>query len=218
MNQDLIDLIYHNEEVEGVAISSSNGAVIENQLALTDSSLEAIAVTVAKIKLGLSDAKRHLKGFLFRSNSSILQVCIFDEYVVFVQLVEPYSAVKIERSIRSIFGEHSGETETQTQQINATQERVEQYEKVIAEPPADHIKLDDFITKLKTLLKRVAPGGVADNMINQGCAAANVDLSSTETIAKSDAIDLGQTVIGKIPNASRRKIILKEYETVITSL
>ena len=217
---DLIDLIYSNEEVEGVAVTSITGdTIIENQLTITDNSLQTISTTVERIKTGLIGAKRKLNGFLFRSENTILQVCVFSEYMIFVQLNESGSASKVEKSIRSIFGQYR-----ERSQVSAPEENREvagqetQAEEVSEEPPADHINLEDFASKLKNLLKRVAPGGVAEKMINAGFTEAKIDIASMKTIAKSDAIALGESVIGKIPNASRRKIILKEYETITSSL
>jgi len=215
MDLDLIDLVYRNDEVEGVAVATATGEIIENQLAVTGHSVQTIGNSIVAIAQGLAGAKRKLRGFLLRSETTTLQVCVFDDFIVFIQLSEPFSATKVEKSVRSIFGGVNQQTQTPAAAIT---EAAETQAEQAWEPPADHIPIADFSDKLSTLLKRVAPSNVASKMISEGFNAAGVDISTTDTIAKQEAIDIGSDIIEKIPNASRRKIIIKEYDTITKSL
>ncbi len=220
MDLELIDLVYRNDEVEGVAIATATGEIIENQLAATGNSVQNIGSTIATIAQGLAQAKRKLRGFLLQSDTTILQVCVFEDFIVFIQLNEPFSATKVEKSVRSIFGGVNERAQTPQAAITeaAITKAAETEAAKAAEPPADHIALGSFADKLSTLLKRVAPSNVASKMIKDGFNAADVDIATTDTIAKQKAIDIGATIIEKIPNASRRKIIIKEYDTITKSL
>ena len=49
MDPEIIDLIYQNDEVVGVAVFSKTGDLIENQLSINDESISVVAQTISGI-------------------------------------------------------------------------------------------------------------------------------------------------------------------------
>jgi len=230
MDTDIIDLIYQNEEVEGIAVFATNGEVIENQLALTEESVKTVSQHVADIAAGLDAAGRTLRGFILKSDSITYQICVFDHVILLLHLTGDYSANKVELSVRSIIGEVFNTPETaQPEPINTVSSGISQLppiekqqslqpetvQDVVAEPTEDQMGFADFKLQLSKLIKRVAPSGVADKMINDTLTEASIDPSSIN-IGKETAIELGNKVVAKIPNASRRKMIAKEFKMLST--
>ena len=70
---------------------------------------------------------------------------------------------------------------------------------------------------MRHLLKRVAPGAIADKMITDVFSAEGVDASAA-SIPKEQTIGLGRQIVAKIPNKSRRKMIEKEYDLLTQKL
>ena len=234
MNPDTIDLIYQNESVEGVAIFNSAGELIENQLSYNEDSVTKIAQTMLGINQALTDADRFLKGFLIKSETTTLQICIFDDFLLIMALSDPHAADTLEKAVRSIFGKASSsnsapahvipETSNQKTTTNTVQaEQVVQQEPqpVTPEPAGeeivDGIKLDDYKPKLMTLLKRVAPGNVAEKIINEAMTA-NAIGADTPTLTIGQAITVGESAVSKIPNAGKRKLVNKEFQLLIYSI
>jgi len=106
----IVDALYQNEEVEGVAIFTHSGEIIENQLILTESSLRILSETVAKITTGLQAGNRKLKGFLIKSPTRVFLICILDNYIITLHLGDDYSASKIDKNVRSLMENAHGLT------------------------------------------------------------------------------------------------------------
>jgi len=231
MDEEIIDLIYQNEEVEGIAIFSPSGEVIENQLALTEDSVAVVSKTVANINTALDSADRRLKGFLLKSEKVRMQICILDDVILLLQLSEEFSANDLEKKIRSIMSGVNIKTpstpqlppdpvpqEARAQFITSVEPQNDTHTTTL-DPKIEENQIDfaEFKSKLTKLIKRVAPGGIAEKMINEAILSENID-STTVFINKDAASALGEKVVAKIPNASRRKMIAKEYQILTKSL
>ena len=57
MDPEIIDLIYQNDEVVGVAVFSNTGDLIENQLSINDESISVVAQTISGIASALHNAE-----------------------------------------------------------------------------------------------------------------------------------------------------------------
>ncbi len=230
MNADVIDLIYQNEEVEGLAIFSREGNLVENQLSIDESSLAVVAKTIAEIATSLGEVNRLLKGFVLKSDKLTLMICVFDRSILLLELISPFSANKVEKNLRSLI---SGSTSLiEVEDAPAHSSPLEITEPVVANEPKkllvnipevtpavveqqseNTINFSEYKSNMAKLMKRVAPGGVADKMIADVFAAESVDVNN-EQIDRDLAIRLGEKIIAKIPNASRRKMIIKEYNVL----
>lgn len=207
----LIDLIYENDEVEGVAVADIAGNLIENQLPVPANTASVISVTVAQITSGLSQSQRTLKGFLFKAGDSVLQVGVFSEYIIIMQLITPFSANKVEKNVRSIFG---SQTVKVANSVTLPQAATPE---IITEEPVGGVNFTDFNSQLSKLLRPIAPSAILKKMIQKGYADEGIASDSVE-ISKEQAISVGTNIIDKIPNASRRKIIENEFQTIISKL
>ncbi len=230
MNADVIDLIYQNEEVIGLAVFSREGTLIENQLSIDENSLTIVAKTIAHIAGGLGRANRTLKGFMLKSDRLTLMISVFDDSILLLELSSPFSADKIEKNLRSLISgstslvgslpqaaQPSQPAQSPVMQVGASAVADEPKklpvitpEAEVALPPANLISFPEYKSSIAKLMKRVAPGGVADKMIAEVLAAASVDMNSKD-IDRDLAIHLGEQIVAKIPNAGRRKMIAKEY-------
>ena len=223
MNQklsELIDLVYENEEVESLAIADLDGGIIENQLILTTESASVVAKTVSSLYHSLTAGKRSLNGLMFKTGSLILQVCIFETCIVLVQLDPRASANETEKNIRSVFGsfslpatsigkpESGKNTSTENDPSDHTKE----------ESLEGHINFQDFYSVFTALLKRVAPNGEAEKLINEKFFHLEIDVELTETIFKEDALLLGREIINKIHDEGSRSIALVQLMVASRSL
>ena len=219
MDPEIIDLIYQNDEVVGVAVFSKTGDLIENQLSINDESISVVAQTISSIASALHNAERELKGFLLQSTAVTLQVCVVSDFILVMQMAEEFSANKVEQSVRSIF---TGivPTDPTPSPVPAVSEEVVNAaasEPVESQPAGNQIDVADFKSQMRHLLKRVAPGPIAEKMITDTFTAEGIDTSAT-SIPKEQAIELGAKVVEKIPNKSRRKMIENEYALLIKQL
>ena len=213
MDPEIIDLIYQNDEVVGVAVFNAAGALIDNQLSINDESIAVVAQTISGITSALGAAERQLKGFLLQSSAVTLQVCVVSDFILVMQMAEDFSANKVEQSVRSIFS-GIAPTDPTPSPVPAIPE---QAQAAASEPAGDQIDVADFKSQMRQLLKRVAPGAIADKMINDVFSAEGVDASAA-SIPKEQAIGLGSQIVAKIPNKSRRKMIENEYALLIKQL
>ena len=218
MDSEFIDLIYQNDEVVGVAVFTSTGELVENQLSVNDASIIVVSQTISNITSALAEAERDLRGFLLKSAAITLQICVVSDYILVMQLAEEFSANKVEQSIRSIF---TGMAPTQASPATVDSQPIAQAAEPVAvaaeqpsEPLEDQIDFYAFKAKLLQLLKRVAPGGIAEKMINETFAAEGVD-TALPSMSKDVAIALGAKTVAKIPNKGKRKLIEKEYQLLV---
>ena len=215
MESEFIDLLYENEAVEGIAIFTASGKLTENQLALNDAAVLQIFSSLNKIKSGLKAAEREMKGFVFKTNKYLLQAIVHGDLLILLQLSPKHSLDNTHTKIISQLGEIAPSPTPPKTTTQVTKTVVK--EPVSTEEPAaeSQIAWDVFHGSLLSLLKRVAPYAVAKKMIdsaalNEGFAAGENQNAPLET-----AFTIGQHVIDKIPNASRRKLLQKEYDLMI---
>jgi len=216
MHSELIDLLYENDAVEGVALFHDSGKLVENQLAISETSVNQIFLCLNDIKQGLADASRTMQGFLIKNSKYLLQAFIHGDLILLLQVGANFSPEKTYQSLRSQLGVSStpedGVSREKSQE--AEQEVVEklEVEEVDSSPKIDWA---EFQQKISSLVKRVAPSGVAKSMISTAIKDAGVSEEASELSAET-AFDIGSAVLAKIPNASRRKIIEKEYQLLIS--
>jgi len=212
MDSDLVDLIYQNEAVEGVAIINASNEVEENQLSIRASKVNAIATTLLKLKKGLNDAGREMRGFLIKSDSILLMANMTSEKLILLELSEGSSVNEVERSLRSILGDavaqpvlaEPAQSEPVAQAALPAVDKVEE----------EGIDLADFKNSLAKLLKTVAPGKLADGMISKALKDMGIDETAVQ-LPQDQATKLGYEVIAKVPNKARRKIIENEYTSML---
>jgi len=230
MDSDLIDLIYQNEAVEGVAIFDANNQLVENQLSLSLSKVEAIATTLYKLKNGLTDAGRELRGFVIKSGALLLLVCMSPENLILLEISEGASVNEVDSNLRSIIGTTASQPQAAqpatvqplaSQPIQQAQPAHPAHPVLPAAtlPPAqtvegDNIDLADFKMNLSKLIKTVAPGKLADSMISSTMKDMGIDENAVH-LPQQQATQLGYSVIERIPNKARRQIIKNEYTTML---
>lgn len=228
MDSELIDLIYQNEEVEGVAIFDGNNQLVENQLSITLVKVMAIAETLHNLRSSLMQAGREMLGFLIKSDKSLLHVTMFPNMLIVLELSKVSSVNALDKKIRSVVGTGQVATNTPVQpSLPAAKKPValpaaqpaqssQPLQPVATSQPviADGIDFVDFKFSLSKLLKTIAPGKVADGMINSAMKDMGIE-PDTVQLAQPTATKLGYKVIEKIPNKARRKIIENEYKTLI---
>lgn len=212
MDSDLVDLIYQNEAVEGVAIINASNEVEENQLSIRASKVNAIATTLLKLKKGLNDAGREMRGFLIKSDSILLMANMTSERLILLELSEGSSVNEVERSLRSILGDAVAQP-VLAEPVES--EPVAQAALPAVEPVEEEgIDLADFKNSLAKLLKTVAPGKLADGMISKALKDMGIDETAVQ-LPQDQATKLGYEVIAKVPNKARRKIIENEYTSML---
>ena len=221
MDSDLIDLIYQNDAVEGLAIFDANNQLVENQLSLSLSKVEAIATTLYKLKNGLTDAGRELRGFVIKSGALLLLVCMSPENLILLEISEGASVNEVDSNLRSIIGTTASQPQAaQPATVQPVQAQPAQPVLPAATlPPAqtvegDNIDLTDFKMNLGKLIKTVAPGKLADSMISSTMKDMGIDENAVH-LPQQQATQLGYSVIERIPNKARRQIIKNEYTTML---
>jgi len=78
----------------------------------------------------------------------------------------------------------------------------------------EEITLEEFNKLMHQLLRNVAPGPIAKKLINETILSEGLDLTVSK-ITKNNAIPLGEKIIAKVPNISRRKMVQKEYSLIV---
>lgn len=210
MDSDLIDLIYQNEAVEGVAIFDANNNLVENQLSLNLNKATAIAATLAKLKKGLNNAGREMRGFLIKTSSILLLVNMYSDKLILLEISEGFSVNEVEGNLRSILGGAADQPVVKTLPVQPAEEEITP----VKEEMVDGIDLADFKNSLSKLLKTVAPGKLAETMINKAMNDMRIDEQAVQ-LPQDQATKLGYEVIARVPNKARRKIIENEYTTML---
>lgn len=213
MHNELIDILYEHETVEGLALFHDSGILIENQLAISELAVIQICACIIKIRRGLAEASREMKGFVIKNSKYILQVYMHGDLLILLQVKSILSAEKTYQTLQSQLGS------AQTQSLNTAQKprkslRVVQDATITASyDEALTIDWTDFRNKLTKIIKRIAPSGIANKMIN--AAMQQEGLSEQQAnVSFETAFTIGNSVVAKIPNASRRKLIEKEFATL----
>ena len=221
MDSDIIDLIYQNDAVEGLAIFDENNQLVENQLSLTLNKVLAISATLHKLQKGITNAGRELRGFVIKSGSYLLLVCMSPDLLIILELSPGYSVNEVDSNVRSIIGGASPRTQQPAQPAQPVAQQPLPAQPVAQQPaqPAasqmiDGIDLNDFKANLSKLLKTVAPGKLADTMISSAMADMGIDENAVQ-LPQQQATELGYSVIEKIPNKARRNIIKNEYTKLL---
>ena len=222
MDSDIIDLIYQNDAVEGLAIFDENNQLVENQLSLTLNKVLAISATLHKLQKGITNAGRELRGFVIKSGSYLLLVCMSPDLLIILELSPGYSVNEVDSNVRSIIGGASPRTQQPAQQPAQPVAQQPLPAQPVAQQPAqpaasqiiDGIDLNDFKANLSKLLKTVAPGKLADTMISSAMADMGIDENAVQ-LPQQQATELGYSVIEKIPNKARRNIIKNEYTKLL---
>ncbi|MGJ8676545.1 MAG: hypothetical protein ACSHX0_03415 [Akkermansiaceae bacterium] len=210
MHTELIDLLYENEAVEGVALFKDTGDLLESHLALSESSVIQICASLVSMKFGLAEASRAMKGFVIKTEKYTLQAYIYKDLLILLQVNPSYALDKTYLKIQSQLGDQAKSPAAlpRNSGVTITESDVATTENVTIDEPM--VQWADFKQKLATLIKRVAPSGVANKMIAASATAVGVS-DEIGQIPLETAIKVGQDVVAKIPNASRRKLIEKEY-------
>lgn len=211
MDSDLIDLIYQNEAVEGIAIFDANNNLVENQLSLNLNKATAIAATLVKLKNGLNNAGREMRGFLIKTSSILLLVNMYSDKLILLEISEGFSVNEVEGNLRSILGEATDQPVVKTLPAHPAQQAAVT---PAEEEMVDGIDLADFKSSLSKLLKTVAPGKLAETMINKAMNEMGIDEQAVQ-LPQDQATKLGYEVIARVPNKARRKIIENEYTTML---
>ena len=215
IDEKLIDLFYQNDSVEGVAVFSSAGQLIENQLALGESTLEKVGVSIARIRNDLSVAERQMFGFALKAEKILLQIIIHDEQIILLQLTPDSDLNEVYLKIVSALGKLGGSQSKKPTLPAPPESTPQQPAETAAAPEAAPGSLlwSDYEPVLLKLLKSVAPGGLAKKMLTDGAAEVGYSPDSG-VLTLDEAALVGQAAVNKIPNAARRKIVMKEFASI----
>lgn len=233
MDEEIIDLIYQNEDVEGVAIFTRAGELIESQLSIMEEALQVVSKIVVDIANAFASADRELRGFLLQSEKVTLQIFVLREAILILQLNDSFEASRIDKKIRSIFNSRTSvvpvvaspvfsavEMPADPVELNLDPEPVPvPIPLPDSEPPEDTSEYIDFVAfqaRLRELLKGVAPEKVTNDMIEATLLKNKVE-SSYAILEKREAFNLGQQVIDKIPNEEKRKTLSQDYQKLVTN-
>lgn len=220
MQSELIDQLYENEAVEGVAIFNEFGELTENQLALNELAVVQVCNCIRTLKSGLEGAGRNMKGFVLKTNKYLLQVICQGENLILLQLTPGYSINNTHTKIISQVGKSDSKpvlpgTTQGARNDTATTTESREAQEVPAAADTPLIAWDIFHGSLITLLKRVAPYAVAKKMVAIAALEEGVAEGEDQHIPMQTAFKIGQVVVDKIPNPSRRKMLQKEYDLMI---
>lgn len=224
MYTEIINELYENDAVEGVALFNDHGDLVENQLALGEGAVTKIGISLNRIRAGLLTSSREMNGFLLKTDEYLLQAIIHHDCLILLQ-VEPtssanqnYNMVKSQLGDRPVMSEPEQVTVKrpifESQQVARdvlVEPKVSEPEVIVTE---DIVDWAEFRASLASLIKRVAPSGVANKMISNASIEAGIILDQ-DTIELKKAIIVGSNVVSKIPNASRRKLIENEYKIMV---
>ncbi len=213
VHSELIDLLYENDAVEGVALFHHSGELVENQLAISEASVTQVCSCLVNINESLAAAGRTMQGFVIKNTKYLLQALLYNDLVILLQLTPSFSPEKTYQSINSQLGRASASAAVPVlqQRQEGTQETVTKEEEVAS---VLMVNWFEFQQQLSSLIKRVAPSGVATSMITTAIKDAEISADLAQ-IPLEKATEIGSAVVTKIPNASRRKIIEKEYQLLV---
>ncbi|MGJ8673321.1 hypothetical protein [Rubritalea sp.] len=210
MYQELIELLYENEAVEAVALFTDQGHLIENQLAISESTITQVCASLVTIKNGLAGSNREMKGFLVKTQKYTLQAYVHSDLLILLQVSSNFSINKTYHNIQSQLGQKTYSPASGDAQAVSSNTQTEVAQSEQAEYS---VEWDDFRQKLATLIKRIAPSGVANKMIDTSMKEAGY-ADSPISLPFENAVAIGQSVVAKIPNASRRKLIDQEFQVL----
>jgi len=217
MYKEIVDVIYENEGVEGIAIFNDLGNLVVNQLALNEEALVKVGTSLTNVRSGLAGVSREVLGFVLKTDDYLLQAIIQKEVTFLLQITPGYSVAEIYSSVKSQMGikqaalapsPNALSPQAQTQPTPAKVELVKEVEEGAV------IDWQEFRGSLMLLIKRVATSGVANKMITAASVELGI-LAEQEVVTFDTANAVGQKVVNKIPNASRRKLIANEYEIMV---
>ena len=222
MYKEIVDIIYENEGVEGIAIFNDLGNLVVNQLALNEEALVKIGASLTSIRSGLEGVSREILGFVLKTDNYLLQAIIQREVTFLLEITPGYSVTETYSSVKSQIGmRHSAPASSTNTLSPQTQElpAIVKAEPAKAEPVKEVedgsvIDWQEFRNSLLLLIKRVAPSGVANKMITAASVEFGI-LAEQEVVSFDKANAIGLKVVNKIPNASRRKLIANEYKIMV---
>lgn len=236
MYAEVIDSLYENDTVEGVALFNDHGDLVENQLALGEEAVKKIGLSLNRIRAGLLNSAREMNGFLLKTDKYLLQAIIHQDVLVLLQVDPSSSSNQNYLIVKSQFGDRPVISTPKPTPVEknifkpiqpkvdaaVTQVRKPQVVTSIPKPVQEPVQESagpivdwaEFRSSLSSLIKRVAPSGVANKMISNASIEAGITVDQ-ETVELPKAVSIGTSVVAKIPNASRRKLIEKEYLLMI---
>jgi len=224
MDSKLLDLIYENKEVSGVALAYYNGEVKENQLLIPDPSVEKVAKRFGELRASLSGSQRNLKGFSVRTPDGIFQVSFFESFMVLVSLYEgcESAANKVDNSIHSIMNENAFPPHTKGVTTAAVEGALHTSEglgpeAIVADDgssvlPGNSILLTKHCYQLVALISSRAPKEDAVELVTE--SVQDLNLEDVVTITASEAISIGNKAISKMSNSKERKFVSIEFDII----
>ena len=228
MHDALIDALYENESVEGIALFNDSGELLENQLALNEASVIQICACITQLKFGLAGALRIMQGFVLQTNEYTILTVVNNDMLILLQVTKGHSLNNVHEKVRSQLGimdSSAGKPRlnlptrnmdaTQQQMVKTTtQQPAAAQQPATAQQPSNLTSWSSFHKTLTSLLKPIAPKAIANKMVDSAAAELGIEKSDSD-IPIETALSIGATVVNSIPNASRRKLIQKEYDLII---
>lgn len=232
MYTEVIDSLYENDAVEGVALFNDCGDLVENQLALGEDAVRKIGISLNRIRAGLLNSAREMKGFLLKTDKYLLQAIIHQDVLILLQVDPSSSSNQNYLMVKSQFGDRPViptrkpapvekplfQPEQAVVDTGSAQKRqpkvVMSVPKPAEEKAARVVDWDEFRGSLVALIKRVTSGRVANKMISNASVEAGIILDQ-KTVELAIAVNIGITVVTKIPDASDRKLIENEYQLMV---
>jgi len=222
MHDALIDALYENESVEGIALFNDSGELLENQLALNEASVIQICACITQLKFGLASALRIMQGFVLQTNEYTILTVVNNDMLILLQVTKGHSLNNVHEKVRSQLGiidSSAGKPKLilPTRNMDATQQQTVQattQQPAAAQQPSNLTSWSSFHKTLTSLLKPIAPKAIANKMVDSAAAELGIEKSDSD-IPIETALSIGAAVVNGIPNASRRKLIQKEYDIII---
>ena len=220
--EELIDAIYENEAIEGLAIFNSNQTLAENQLALSEEAVAKIGATLFTIAQGLNSAGRVLNGLLIKSSSLSILVFVEGKKLLLLQLDPDKSVDTVFLSLKSQLGTKLKpiilEEETQSTakaQTRSAQPAAAQSATPVEEPAIEGgVEWERLEKSLVSAFKKVSPAQLAKKLIATSAEENGVG-ATTKQGTPEQATAIATNACSQIPNAARRKMLAKELELIL---
>lgn len=192
--------------VQGVAIQREE-KVVESNAMLADSLIESLAEVVNEMRIGYANVGREANYWLFGFQSSQLMVVVRGECAIWALLKRDTDQLElVHTKLKSI--------------LRTCYDTISGAPSIGVGARAPLATVNDswpvFIELVRSLLCRVIGGAQADRIIQRELTARNFTTEQAAPAAEYRAI--GQAVLEKVPNKSRRKTLLSEFDAAVDKI
>lgn len=212
MNYDeLVDRIYDNAGIDGVACLQADGKLIESQLSISEDSVRVIADALIGMRQNLTGAYRDLKGLVFETENQRFISFFNDTVLLLIEVQKSAPVNETFEAIRSLFGD--GVTaEAYSVESPAVQQDVSQANQVFEEEIEDGLPREECEKVLLGDLKRVASAQLAKKIVAEASHVFGIPDEQT-VLSREQFASIAREASERIPNPARRRMLQKELKT-----